>query len=92
MIRRDLGPPDEKGRPPITTPGARHHQRQPLIKDQHQKGNAAPRHIGRYASGWRDGFRAGAADALRVAGRRLPVETWHIVEELADQYELAADD
>jgi hypothetical protein len=29
---------------------------------------------------------------LRVAGRCLPVETWHIIEALADQYELAADD
>ncbi len=49
-------------------------------------------HTGRYACGWRDGFRAGAADALRVAGRRLPVETWHTIEALADAYELAGGD
>jgi hypothetical protein len=56
------------------------------------KRSAASPHIGRYASGWRAGFMAGAADALRQAGRRLPVETWHVVEELADAYALAADD
>jgi hypothetical protein len=48
-------------------------------------------HIGRYACGWRDGFRAGAADALRVAGRRLPAEHWHVVEALADAYEAAGE-
>jgi hypothetical protein len=91
-------PPDEKGRPSVPEPRAGHHHRQsftkaqPLSSDQHLQGNAAPRHIGRYANGWRDGFRAGAADALRVAGRRLPAETWHIIEALADQYELAAGD
>jgi hypothetical protein len=42
--------------------------------------------------GWKHGFAAGAADALRVAGRRLPVETWHIVEALASEYELAGSD
>jgi hypothetical protein len=50
------------------------------------------RHLGLYASGWRDGFSAGAADALRVAGRHLPVETWHTIEALADAYELAGGD
>jgi hypothetical protein len=85
-------PPDRRGGGPDSNPGtARHHRRQSLIKDQHPQ-DKAPRHLGRYASGWRDGFAAGAADALRVAGRRLPVETWHIVEALADAYELAAGD
>jgi hypothetical protein len=90
-MSRDPGPPDE-GRPSVPEPRAsRHHRRQSLIKDQHPQGIAAPRHLGRYASGWRDGFTAGAVDALRCAGRRLPVETWHIIEDLAEQYELAGD-
>jgi hypothetical protein len=45
--------------------------------------------LGRYAAGWRHGFTAGAVDALRVAGRQLPPESWHVVEALADAYELA---
>ena len=59
---------------------------------RHPQGTTAPPRIGRYGSGWRDGFTAGAIDALRVAGRHLPVEQWHVVEMLADAYELAADD
>lgn len=87
--------PPEKGRAPAVRPGtpppSPDTSRQP--SDQ-RSFHASTRHcqIGRYAAGWRAGFRAGAVDALRVAGRRLPVETWHIVEALADQYELAADD
>jgi hypothetical protein len=44
---------------------------------------------GLYGSGWCDGFRAGAADALRQAGRRLPLEAWLVVEQLADEYAMA---
>jgi hypothetical protein len=39
----------------------------------------------RYAGAWRSGFTRGAVDALRVAGKHLPIETWHIVEALTDQ-------
>lgn len=51
----------------------------------------APRSMrnGLYGSGWCDGFRAGAADALRQAGRRLPLEAWLVVEQLADEYAMA---
>ncbi|OBI02922.1 hypothetical protein A5679_17375 [Mycobacterium scrofulaceum] len=44
-----------------------------------------------YAAGWRDGFKAGALDALRQAGRWLPpdVHTWAILEDLAIAYSLA---
>jgi hypothetical protein len=43
------------------------------------------------ASAWRDGYRRGALDGLRRAGRRLPPECWAILEDLADEYELAGD-
>jgi hypothetical protein len=90
-------PPDEKttapsklGAPPPSSSPT------PTTTTKQKPGHAhcitGRRHIGRYASGWRDGFRAGAADALRVAGRHLPPETWHAIEALADAYELAADD
>jgi hypothetical protein len=85
-------PPDE-GRPSVPEPRAsHHHRRQSLIKDQHPQGIAAPRHLGRYACGWRDGFGYGFRDALRLAGRRLPPEYWHIVEALADEFDLAGGD
>jgi hypothetical protein len=75
-----------------TSESADHHHHQSLTKDQHQKGNAAHRHIGRYTCGWRDGFTAGAIDALRLAARRLPPEAWNVLDKLADQYALAVRD
>jgi hypothetical protein len=54
--------------------------------------NAYRRHVGRYAAAWREGFGYGFRDALRLAGRRLPLECWAVLEQLADEYELAADD
>jgi hypothetical protein len=48
--------------------------------------------VGLYASGWRDGFKAGAADALRVAGRHLPAETWPALEALSSEFDLAGGD
>ncbi|MGO9097889.1 MAG: hypothetical protein ACLP9Y_00020 [Mycobacterium sp.] len=81
-------PPDRRGGAP--TGSARHHQRQSLAKeDQHRQSNGTRRQCGLYASGWRDGFTAGAVDALPQAGRRLPIEAWHVLEQLADEYELA---
>ncbi|HUH70029.1 MAG TPA: hypothetical protein VLZ05_14940 [Mycobacterium sp.] len=44
---------------------------------------------GAYADGWRDGFTAGAIDALRQAGRELPPETWYPLEKLSERYERA---
>jgi hypothetical protein len=48
--------------------------------------------LGVYGTGWCDGFRAGAVDALRLAGRQLPPESWHVVEALADAYRVVAHD
>jgi hypothetical protein len=53
---------------------------------RHQQGNA---HDGRYAEAWRAGFGRGFRDALRLAGRRLPVEHSYLIDALADEYSLA---
>ncbi|WP_322859151.1 hypothetical protein U8D42_03980 [Mycobacterium europaeum] len=89
----------DRGPGPLTTDPATGkvvptpHDTEADTRPQHRvHSNARRPRLGMYACGWRAGFAAGAADALRVAGRRLPVETWHIIEVLADQYELAADD
>jgi hypothetical protein len=42
--------------------------------------------------GFREGFARGFRDALRLAARRLPPETWPALEALADQYDLASGD
>jgi hypothetical protein len=39
-----------------------------------------------HADVWREGFRRGFGDALRLAARRLPPETWHTLDALADEY------
>jgi hypothetical protein len=45
------------------------------------------RHIGLYASGWRDGFSAGAADALRLAAREIDdPHAWAMLDRPADRY------
>jgi hypothetical protein len=44
---------------------------------------------GRPAQFWREGFGRGGADACRQAARRLPPETWAVLEQLASEYELA---
>jgi hypothetical protein len=84
-------PPDERGGGP--TPETASHHNQPTTTRHHPSGisyrSGYQRAIGRYASGWRDGFTAGAIDALRQAGRQLPPESWHLVEALANAYELA---
>jgi hypothetical protein len=36
------------------------------------------------AETWREVFRRGARDALRLAARRLPPSTWAVLDELAD--------
>jgi hypothetical protein len=98
MRRRDWGPPDRGGGPGSSPGTADHHHHQsftkaqPLSSDQHLQGNAAPRHLGRYASGWREGFAYGFRDALRLAARRLGPETWHALDRLADEFELAGGD
>jgi hypothetical protein len=86
------GPP-EGGGAHIPADADHHH---PITARHHPNGtfnaNTRRSHIGRYASGWRDGFRAGAADALRLAARLLPAETWHTLTRLADEYDLAGSD
>jgi hypothetical protein len=88
MSRRDSGPPGEAA--PRT---ARHHH-QSLNKDQHPKPNATPRHTGRYAHAWRQGFCYGAAlDALRPAARPTDdPEVWVILSRLAEEDTLAGGD
>jgi hypothetical protein len=92
---RDLGPPEDDAartaspsHPGTSVKGlAKTHTRHPEC-------NAALRHIGRYAAGWKAGFTAGAIDALRRAGRWLPPDpdSWAVPEDLADAYRLAGDD
>jgi hypothetical protein len=36
---------------------------------------------------YREGFARGARDALRVAARQLPPETWPVLDALANEYE-----
>jgi hypothetical protein len=44
--------------------------------------------VGRYASGWCDGFRRGAIDALRVAAREIDdVEALGVLVRLYDRYD-----
>ena len=39
---------------------------------------------------WREGFAHGWRDALRLAARELPPETWSMLDKLADAYKLAS--
>jgi len=93
-----------EGPPGKERPGA-HHNAGPIRKSgphqDHQPRPAysrGPRQCGLYASGWRDGFRAGAIDALRRAGRWLPgdpdtwPEIWAALDALADAYTLVGGD
>ena len=84
--------PPERGGGPTPETASHHHYHRSSDKDQHPQGNAGPRNIGRYATGWRHGFCAGAIDALRLAARRLPPEAWNVLDDLADAYELAVSD
>lgn len=44
------------------------------------------------AHGFREDFARGFRDALRLAARRLPPETWPTLDALADEYDLAGSD
>lgn len=51
------------------------------------------RQCGRYGTGWREGFTAGAVDALRLAARRIDdPHVWRVLDELASDYDLAGSD
>jgi hypothetical protein len=41
---------------------------------------------------WRDGFAHGFRDALRLAARELPPDTWAALDQLAERYDLAGGD
>jgi hypothetical protein len=89
-----MGPPDNE------RPGTTHSDRvnpeevrkPPQLPHSAVKPNAADRHLGHYGGAWREGFGHGFRDALRIAARRLPPETWHTLAQLADEYELAGGD
>jgi hypothetical protein len=51
-----------------------------------------PRHICSHSRASREGFGYGFRDALRLAGRRLPPDTWATLDRLADDYELTTSD
>lgn len=86
------GPP-EGGGDPIPEAAGHHH---PITARHHPNGtfnaNTRRSHIGRYAHAWRYGFGCGFRDALRLAARELPPDTWHTLEQLADRYDLAGGD
>ena len=98
-MRGTRGPP-ETTRPRTASPS----HPGTCVKGAHQnphrqvKRNAPHHQVGLDASGWRDGFKAGAIDALRRAGRWLPgdpdtwPEIWAALDALADAYQLAGDD
>jgi hypothetical protein len=49
--------------------------------------NSIPRHTPRPAQLWRDGFRAGAADALRQVGREVhDPAVWAVLDRIAENY------
>jgi hypothetical protein len=87
-VSRDSWPPGE-GEGAHTPADARHRHHQ--TTGYHTSGIAhrstRRRHIGLYASGWRDGFSAGAVDALRLAAREIDdPHLWCVLDRLADRY------
>jgi hypothetical protein len=86
--------PPERGGAPTPESAGHHHLSKTTRHDpsgiSYRSGHQLA--IGRYATGWRHGFTAGALDALRLAGRQLPPESWVGIEQLADRYELAGSD
>ncbi len=92
---RSIGPPvDDEGRAQvpaaalITTPD----NAAPDRPRRRVHSSAQRSRRGRYGCAWREGFGYGFRDALRLAARELPPETWHTLDRLADEYELAGDD
>jgi len=79
------GPPPPYSLSPAPPPPQKQKPAQP-------HSNAQRRQCGQYADAWQRGFGYGFRDALRLAARELPPETWHTLEALADQYELAGSD
>ncbi len=83
-------PPDKKRTAgPAAKPGPTATNASPHQKDQQHQ---SKRQCGRHADTFRWGFACGFRDALRLAARRLPPETWSTLEALACDYELVSDD
>jgi hypothetical protein len=82
----NLGPPEKEERPPKGPINSlsRHH----TTTDQGNS-SAGGRQTARYAHAWRYGFGCGFRSALNLAARRLPPETWPVLETIVDDYDLA---
>lgn len=78
------GPPEKEAARNRHEPG-----RQPRNAFHMPAYRAPRRQCGRYADAWREGFAVGFQDALRLAARELPPETWAVLEQLAQRYDLA---
>jgi hypothetical protein len=92
MTTARTGPPDGEGRPhpwkPATTAESDN-------STYATKPSAATRQCRRNSGAWlfRDGFRRGAIDALRLAARRIDdPHALVVLDGLADRYELAGGD
>jgi hypothetical protein len=86
--------PPDIGRGGGPTAGTAHHHHQTARHHPNGffDGNTPRGHCGRFAGAWREGFAYGFRAAIRQAGRLLGPETWHTLEELADEFELAGVD
>ena len=82
-----MGGPPNRGGAPIPGSADHHPQHRQSIatSDQHPQDN-------RFAGAWREGFGYGFRDALRLAARELPPETWAVLGDLAERYGLAGGD
>jgi hypothetical protein len=91
-MSRDLGPP-ERERPGATASDRVNPEVRKPPSQPHSavKPNVGPRRCGRHADTFRWGFGCGFRDALRLAARRLPPETWDALDGLADEYDLAGE-
>ena len=89
-----IGPPNDVG-PRDTTPEGADTTSflAPIKTSSRSQSNGARRQCGRYAHAWRHGFAAGFKDGLRLAAREFDdPHAWLVLDRIADQYELAADD
>jgi hypothetical protein len=80
------GPP-ERERPRVT-PITRGPSKSQLAAPTFSDSTVPPRQCGRYDEAWREGFRRGAIDALRLAARLVDdPHTWMVLSELNEWYE-----
>lgn len=75
----------ERGGDPTPEAAGHHHHHQPTRHQQHPGGYLHRSTAGRV---FRDGFRRGAQDALRLAQRQFnDPEVWWVLAQLADRYD-----